>query len=213
MSLHHPYGCGCFTCRQRTRSEVEELAQLYGGRSAQPSGDAPGLGLTVLLALVFFVFAVFAQQYHWLHERVGIDGPISGTVNLIGVGVLLALVFRTRRKRKPRLALTQLLLGSVLLIGACGDRVWYHHPAMQQLADQAPVPSGFTAFGTSGPINIRTGPGTSYPIQATFRPGAGPVYLGPANADGWARVHDLSGQGRTGYMYRASSLLQPWPGD
>lgn len=66
--------------------------------------------------------------------------------------------------------------------------------------------AGARPFYLHGRMNIRSGPGTSYPVVRTLERGT-PLLIGTADARGWAPVLTAGG----GYIYRASSLVRSRP--
>jgi len=58
-------------------------------------------------------------------------------------------------------------------------------------------------------VNVRRGPGKTYPVVRTLSRGAA-VELGPADANGWAELYAFGGA-RDGYIYRKSELVRTTP--
>lgn len=109
-------------------------------------------------------------------------------------------------------------LGGLMLLalfGMCSDDGEYAPPdpllssPAQALAEPSrPVLTPIEEFYLHGSLNVRSGPGKTFPVVRTLSRGDR-IRLGPKGPDGWAELYSMAGI-REGHVYRASDLVRSY---
>lgn len=100
-------------------------------------------------------------------------------------------------------------LGFLVLVGMCtggGD----HSSRPEPLSSAYTAPSEVQTedFYAHVTLNVRSGPGTNYPVVRTVQRGQG-MRLGPKDGNGWAQIYPPYGN-PDGYVYRASEQVRSY---
>lgn len=119
----------------------------------------------------------------------------------------------TQRQSGFPWALLGVMLFCVLPLGLCvqlfdsfTDSSTSSYTASTAVSTPPAATTPSEAFYIHGPLNVRSGPGATYPVLRTLSRGD-LVYLGPKDARGWAELRTAGGSVE-GYVYRASDLVR-----
>lgn len=116
------------------------------------------------------------------------------------------------------------MLGLVTLVACASQQADDFFPEPEATAPQNPAPS--STVGSPGPVrvapawlhgvmNLRSGPGTNFPITVEL-PAGTEIRIGVPDSQGWAQVYDLTqfSQGAAtsrGWIYTRSTRLKATP--